>query len=100
MQLTTDQRAYIVGVDGQCPMCGRDVEFGEVDQQWFICNNCVEENLNMDKVDQDSYLMGEMDAMSAILKPILRELASKGEFEGLLERVKAEIEAEMASNNE
>lgn len=39
--LNIDQRAYIVGEQGICPECERNVDWSDIDPNWYLCNDCV-----------------------------------------------------------
>lgn len=39
--LNIEQRAFVVGEEGVCPICGREVEWDEVDPSWYVCVSCM-----------------------------------------------------------
>ena len=41
--LNIDQRAVIVGDQGICPECEREIEWADIDSNWYLCNDCVED---------------------------------------------------------
>lgn len=40
--LNIDQRAYVVGAQGICPECEVEVEWTDVDPNWYVCKPCVD----------------------------------------------------------
>ena len=41
--LNIEQRAFIVGDEGVCPLCGREVDWGDIDSRWYCCVQCINE---------------------------------------------------------
>lgn len=39
--LTLEQRAYVVGDQGICPVCEKEKDWSEINHSWFVCNECV-----------------------------------------------------------
>lgn len=40
-KLTLDQRAFVVGEEGVCPLCGVEVEWSDISTDWYVCFQCL-----------------------------------------------------------
>lgn len=94
--LTLEQRAFVVGEQGICPACEKEVEWADIDTDWYVCKECI----NMiqrpqDINEQDAHMMGYMDGMGDLLRSVLADMIDKGEIAiNVARNVITEVESE------
>ena len=44
--LTAEQRAFVVGEEGLCPECERELKWSAMNAVWYMCQKCVDEIVN------------------------------------------------------
>lgn len=80
--LTLDQRAFIVGEQGICASCEKQVEWSDIDPTWYVCGDCMNDILNPERAtneETDAHLAGYMDGLGDMLRSVLTEMVSKGD---------------------
>lgn len=82
--LTLEQRAFIVGEEGICPACDKEVEWSKIDTSFYVCEDCMATIVNGSEddprvVEENAHITGYMDGMGDILKSVLTEMVQKGD---------------------
>lgn len=49
--LTAEQRAYVVGEEGICPECERELKWSNMNAVWYMCQKCVDQIVNGVELD-------------------------------------------------
>lgn len=95
--LTVEQRLFVLGEQGICPECEREVEWSQVDTEWGVCTTCMGKFMAaMHENKSDDHMAGYMDGMGELLKSVLTEMIRKGDPElAIIKKTIHDVEVEM-----
>lgn len=82
--LTLEQRAYVVGEEGICPCCMKEVAWKDIDTTFYVCEDCMANVVNGDNTDPNinetnAHITGYMDGLGDVLKSVLTDMIDKGD---------------------